>query len=270
MIFILSSNYHQTTKTKRHKFYYVTARFIILIIVVFFVFPKPIGAEEKFWTKKKLELSYSNIRINVKSMPLEIRDVPIHPDDTYVSLSNAGPITQEEYSKSSTWMLGFSIKKDIKNKFLLGFKINWIIYPNRWLYDNALRNYTNAVGTEQRGTGAALTFVGIEERGIIPVLNLTPEILLETPLGFGNQILLGTSLSYFKLKAINGWDRFNKLEVNKRFTLSHLVPIAFYLSYKDIITVGAKYIKSTKTNIGKQANIKSNNFAVFITIEGSW
>lgn len=256
--------------TNRHKCYYITARFIILIIVLLFVFLNPIKAEEKFWTKKKLELSYSNIRINVKSMPLEIRNAPIHPDDTYVTLSNAGPITQEEYFKSSTWMLGISMKKEIKNKFLLGFKINWIIYPNRWLYDNALRNYTNAVGTEQRGTGSASTFVGIEERGIIPFLNLTPEILFETPLGFGNQILLGTSLSYFKLQAINGWDRYNELEVNKRFTLSHFVPITFYLSFKDIITVGAKYINSTKTNIGKQANIKSNNIAVFTTVAFSW
>lgn len=211
---------------------------------------------------------YSTPDIEVDNMPLEIRNVPIHPNDTYVSPSNAGPIEETKYDTKGTLSVLWRLKKQIADYGLkAGLGLHWIIYPTPGLYDNELRNYTNAVGTQRRGYGAALTFVGIEKRGIIPdisddtwddvFLNIAPELFIETPFN-SSAWIYGASVGYFKLQAVNGWDRHDSLEENDHFTLAHVLPFSLSIQ-SDNIRIGISYPYIVKkTSKGKQADVKGN------------
>ena len=241
----------------------ITLFSLLTILAATLIFSQPLQADSISYG---LEFSYSRIGIKVKDMPLKIRDVPIHSDDSYALRSNAGPIEQREYSASTMLELGFLVKKNITHWLDFGVKLKWILYPYHGFYDNALRNYTNAVGTETRGYGAALTFVGLEMRGMVS--SFTPEIMLETPLN--KDLILGASLSYYELQAINGWDRYNRLEVKDRYTLTRYYPVSVYLYINNILTIGVQFPNAQNTEIGEEANVESKNTIVFATLRGCW
>ena len=217
-----------------------------------------------------ISLSYATPDIKIRNMPLEVRNVPIHPDDTYVSQKKAGPIEEKEYSSIGTIMFGPWIKKDI-GKSRAGLRLNWIIYPGIEIADKELRNYTNAVGTEHRGHGAALTFVGIEKRGIFftktPVvdvlLNVTPEVFFEVNISNKKDNLqLGASVSYARLVADTGWDRFNSLETRELFTLAHIIPVSTYIKYNNY-EFGVQVPIIFETSLGEKAKIETKtNFLI--------
>jgi len=223
-----------------------------------------------------LELRYSTPDIEVNDMPLEIRDVPIHPDDAYVTPSNAGPIEKRKYDTKGTLIIAWRIKKQIADNGLkVGLGLQWILYPTPALYDNELRNYTNAVGTERRGIGAALTFVGLEKRGTIPdfsdetwddlLFNITPELFVEIPF-HSKSWIYGASIGYFKLQAVNGWDRHDSLEEKDHFTLAHVIPFTVSIKHKFMrIGISYPYIVE-KTNLGEEADIKGNINVLFSLI----
>lgn len=185
----------------------------------------------------KLSLEFSGLKIG--NLPLDIRYVPIHPDDGYASESSNGPILKNAFSICP--IASSQIGKPIyMAKSGLKVCARWLLYPHFEFYKE-LRNYTDAPGTERRGDSAALTFVGLRVGGIIPpfintagvgildlLFNVTPEISWEPP-SLAKQNLALT-LSYFQIQAVNGWDRYDKLEVNKRYVLAHCLPIS--IKYK--------------------------------------
>lgn len=223
------------------------------------------------------KFTYSGPDIEVKDMSLKVRGVPIHSDDSYALESNVGPLEKTRYATIGTFIFGRPWYKDHQQlRFNVG--IDWIIYPTYWFYDNELRNYTNAPGTETRGYGAALTFVGIQKRGIIPVientfvdmiLNIVPKIGVELMLSEKGNSGFGFSLSYFLLQAVNGWDRNNSLEINKTYDLGHFMPVSVYGRYKRI-EVGLVYpVALSKTNLGKEADIQTK-LTLIISLVGAW
>lgn len=248
--------------------------FLPIVLIFMFACPQSLQADE---LKYRLGIFYNRINTEVKTMPLKVRDVPIHSNDTYALKKNAGPIEKEKYSASSMWTIGLGFMKKTKN-LKYGLRLHWLIYPHRFLYDNELRNYTNAVGTERRGYGAALTFVGLEMRGIIPsfsdeisildiLFNIAPEIVIEAPIN--KKLSLGTSLGYYQLQAVNGWDRYNNLEVNDRYTLAHYFPLSFYCKYR-ILTLGVKLPFAHYTNLGERANVETPDITFFTALEAIW
>ena len=248
---------------------------LVLSTVIVFSLNKTALADEKKKSTLRVGIGYTNIGYKVDNMSIEIRDVPIHPDDDYVPRENAGPIEETKYTASSMWTFNLSYKKNFYERLRLGAGLKWIIYPTRKLYDNKLRNYTNAVGTEKRGTGTALTFLGLEARGVIPAtdveildifLNIIPELLAEYALDKDKNFFIGTSLTYFKMQAVNGWDRFDDLEVDKRHTLTHVIPISLYLSWKDILLIGGKYNVSFNTEQGKDSDANIEDINIFVSL----
>lgn len=237
----------------------------------------PIVSMAGFFDYHGPKFTYSGPDIEVKDMPLKVRDVPIHKDDSYALESNAGPVEKTQYDTIGTFLLGWSWYKE-RQQLRFNVSFDWIIYPTYWLYDNELRNYTNAPGTETRGYGAALTFVGIQKRGIIPdiesefvymILNIVPEIGVDLMLSEKGDSGFGFNLSYFRIQAVNGWDRYNSLEINKTYDLGHFMPVSVYGRYK-WIEVGLVYpVALSKTSLGKEAEIQTK-LTVLISLAGVW
>jgi len=231
----------------------------------------------EYFDHSSFKFIYSGPDIEVKNMPLNVRNVPIHKDDGYALRSNGGAVQRIHYDTAGTFALGYSWYKDHKRlRFNIGVK--WIFYPLYCLYDNELRNYTNAPGTEKRGSDAALTFVGIQKRGIIPdiesdyvdpILNFTPEAGVELMLSENGNSSVGLNLSYFEIQAVNGWDRYNSLEINKTYDLGYYMPVSVYVHYK-WITAGIVYpVALATTNIGKEAGVETH-ITGFISLVKLW
>lgn len=239
----------------------------IMFALVFAIMP--IGSSGAFWDDHGFEISYGTPDIRVDDLALEIRDVPIHDDDGYASKSNSGPIEQTNFKTAGTAALTWLMRKNIGETTRAGLKVNWIVYPEHNTYDNALRNYTNHPGTEKRGYGAALTFAGIEKRGIIPshnggwlnvFTNISPELFLEKLFSEKKEWSVGASIGYFKFQAVNGWDRYDRLEINKTYALAHVVPVAAFIKRKiggsGYSEIGVKFPIAKMTDIGKESGAK--------------
>ena len=173
---------------------------------------------------------------SVVSVPLEMRDVPIHPDDDYVSLSNQGPILRQSYDTRLFVLLGgqYSIKSS--NGIITRFKLSIPIYPED---DLAERNYTNDVGSDHRGYGAALTYCKLCKGGIFtamgfdgltPILDFMPEISVEKM--YGKKISTEVSAGYFAVSFINGWDRWDAYQCRDGYLLAHCMPVSTNLKFR--------------------------------------
>lgn len=214
------------------------------------------------------KIEYTYIGYKVGNMAETIRDVPTHPDD---SSTHAGPIKETKYGASSMLTINAGYKWKISERVRLGTTIKWILHPLYYFSDKAERNYTNDPGSDTRGYGAALTFVALEARGVIPFgdwfLNYTPQLELEYTLDeYDKKFILGTSITYFKMQAVTGWDRYDELTPDKRYTLTHVIPLGLYLNWKDFVTIGCKYNFTLSTDIGKTSDADIEKFNVFIAI----
>jgi hypothetical protein len=84
-----------------------------LIVFVFVLSAQFVEAKD-FET---LESSYYVGKIHVNNLPLRIRDVPVHPDDSWAR-DNAGPIEQKSYSIPAVLELGYRWGKYTDNDTL--------------------------------------------------------------------------------------------------------------------------------------------------------
>ena len=244
--------------------------------------PKPIP-----WKREnQLRLSYNNTSFVVGNMPLEIRDVPNHPDDTYVSETTQGPVERTEYHTDDSWILSYT-RRAVGEHAAWGFRLNWRLSPV--FADTERRNYTNEVGTDERGVGAALTFVGITAWGPIPdfyhgykvaalPLNIIPEVLAELRPVKQLPLHLGTSIGYYRFQAVNGWDRWNMLESRKHYTLAECFPASGYLTlalHMDEQTdfeleFGVIDVFLGSTALGKEAEANIQSPSYFAAMGISW
>jgi len=225
---------------------------------------------------------YTYLGYRINDMPLSVRNVPVHPDDSGYQ-SNQGPIERRQFDADHSVSIGLSylLEWEGRLRYRVGFGLNWFLYPHELVYDNAERNYSSAVGTSQRGEGAALTFVGLEQRGVVPpfdaigdyFLNWTPEVRFEVAPREGRfrNFFVGASLSYFNVRAVNGWDRFDRLELRDSKVLSHHIPLRMYLGWNPgkgpfKWLIGAQIQPAIKTSLGKEANIDAPPVTVFTAL----
>jgi hypothetical protein len=223
-----------------------------------------------------MQLGFTGLHYEVTKMPLRVRNVPIHPDDS----GSPGPIRQLHYTADLSMNFGvgyFWASESKRFHYEFGGRLNWLFTPGS---STALRNYTTAPGTSRRGSGAALTVLSLEQRGVIPgfdhaadhILNLSPELVFEispTSERF-ERFSLGASVSYFRMEAVQGYDRFDAIENRRYFSLSHHIPVGLYLNYHikgpAIFTMGAKFLPSFETSTGKSAGIDAPTVTWFTAL----
>jgi len=231
---------------------------------------------------------YTYTGIHVNNMPLAIRDVPVHPDDSWAS-GGQGPIDQKDYNSnhrvdlSLMWAKEFALDEKSPPCFNVAVGMDWIIFPFV-AAQKAERNYMNDPGSGNRGEGAALTYVGLRQVGVIPslgnpftdvFLNWTPTAKLEfCPF---NQSLknfwLGVSVSYYTVNAQTGWDRNDGLDPSKDYVLMKLIPIRIYGTIfleddtkgtaRGGFTFGIQLQPGSKTDLGQQADMSVAQPALF-------
>lgn len=199
------------------------------------------------------------------------RNVPRHDDD---GGGISGPIPEEYYKVIGCLGLRMTFLHIYKNGFVVGMGCN-IDYDITNMHE---RNYTNAVGTSQRGYGAALTYCksGIygplaSLAGVKPLymLSLTPEFVTQIPLSKKKSAKLSITVNYEALMAINGWDRYDNYVVNDRLVLAHMFPIDCGIVWgKNTINyeLGARTILVSKTNVGKEFNVKIPPVSLYFSI----
>lgn len=243
---------------------------IIAFVLAILFWPSALYCQEEEGWLVQASLHFTDLSFNVGHLPLQIRDVPIHRDDDHVPQRNAGPVGKQEYRLSSLWTTRVMFKRRLADRVLVGMGANWVFNEG----DRALRNYTNAVGTEQRGKGAALTFVEVRPAGLISGsgyfswFNLSPELTLEVEVA--RRVTIGTSVSYFEIEAANGWDRFNRDEIRDRFTLSRHYPISVYVSFRNWVTVGATLLESQFSRTGAEASLGWEDTIYFVGVGSGW
>jgi len=199
--------------------------------------------------------------ITIRNMPLEVRNVPVYPDDaSRPGYTHGGPI--EGVTNNSYGLIMFCFGKDYKiNNSIFSFSINWFAT----IPQERERNYTNNPGSSERGEGAALTYVTFKEFGVFPsthdegaddLIALTPEIRYTHIIPLKQPLFLDGSISYFHLQAHSGWDRFDYKEINHVYDLAYYVPVSLSLCFH-ILNAGIYYpIRVYTTSMGKEANIK--------------
>jgi len=246
--------------------------FLSIVIVALLFFPKTnLGAAVGFGIR------YATLGYKVNNMPSDFRLVPIHSDDGYTSPEKNGHIEQTKYTRNGWLSLEVELhqeKEQIKNLHW-GISFVWIMHA---MSDNvALRNYTNAPGTETRGYGAALTFATTGIQGLLPkisddnsinfLFNWTPKIFVDYYLNekdLFNKFRL--SLSYHKFTAINGWDRYDHYEFNDIKTLAHIYPLSAELNIWKYYAIGITYNLFKTTGFGKTADTKINKLSYSFSI----
>jgi hypothetical protein len=223
-----------------------------------------------------INLTYLGFHVN--NMPLEIRNIPNHRDDTGYE-RNQGPIEQKEYDINYKIDLSFMCVNEWP-RVKLNIGADWMILP--WIGMNeAERNYMNSPGSDTRGEGAALTYVDLRQVGVIPstgypfvdlFLNWTPRVTLEVAPFDGpfDNLWLGVSGSYCAYVAQSGWDRNNDSEVRKNYVLMHTFPVRTYATMMfgekktSALTLGLEFEPGSKTDMGEQADIAFSSPTFFL------
>jgi hypothetical protein len=225
---------------------------------------------------------------NVQSFPLIIRDVPIHKDDDYAPRDNAGPIENRPVKMPNRFYpratFGTSIIPSNEIKLNLGINLD---VPFSIKADFSERNYTNHIGTEQRGRGAALTYYAIHENYGPLNIFFRPTLFSELELKIARKasITFGSEILESKLDAENGWDRYDGYEKWKEFKLAEMVALRSYLGinthsenkythklekYNSFIKIGfQKIINKKETEMGKTMNIHYHDNSFFVIAGGS-
>ncbi len=231
---------------------------LIFVVIAMLVFASTAWAQDEEESKTFLRVALTTLKVS--DMPLSVRDVPNHPDDGFAS-GTEGPIEKTNYSLKAIIEMGRTVKKVDRRDASLKMNVNWIYGVGTI----ARRNYTNAIGTGQRGYGAALTYCQLTTRGMLPnitsspfvnlVLSVAPELVWERKLG--EKKTIGCSVGYFRLVAENGWDRYDNYEIRNAKALANCFPIGIAASVGDI-NLAAKYYLVSKSSLGREAGISGN------------
>lgn len=228
-----------------------------------------------------IDILYADTDLSVDNMPMVVRNVPIYPDDlSYVPPENQGPISRLKYSQSGDFDLAimgayqFSASDTSPLRFNIGLGVDLLFASTG---DMAERNYTNAVGTDARGEGAALTYAELFQGNINSAEN-QDSLVNVAPIGkfevapFNEPfrtVWFGVSASYFTVGAQNGWDRWDSFEPLDTFDLATVIPVRLYTtcfigeSEHIGLTIGAQLNETLKTNLGEQAGLKVSPVAFF-------
>ena len=200
-------------------------------------------------------------------VPLEMRDIPKHKDDSYVPNANVAPIEDDAvdlYPRISLISLRAGVETGSDNLIFVGglgldFNFDATSYIGREHNDNLgkrkdiiERNYTDKPGSDKRGGAAALTYCYVHP-SFGPDWNtfLRPNLFLEGRVRFLGYASLscGYEMFYENLVAETGWDRNDELDIWKEYDLGSLIVgrpyVSFNIPYEDKyggVRVGASHI----------------------------
>lgn len=174
----------------------------------------------------------------VASVPESIRTVPIHPDDTYASPADNGPIPSKDNRSEPLFNLlslelGLKVRDLIKVgdqaedkeedkdfttaekgiSLRLGLGADFGIVAGLHLNE---RNYTNAPGTDTRGYGAALTYYNVGPTPVAAQLVIVPKVFGELSWKY---IMVRQQLLAYEKGINTGWDRNDGLQRKSSYTL---------------------------------------------------
>jgi hypothetical protein len=201
----------------------VVAASMLGISLLSTTFSKEAKAEDNY--QYNIQLDYeSGVVQKLDNIPEKIRNVPIHSEDSYAA-GNQGPISHDSAFPGGTVLLEFGISKRLigyENNFKVGALLG-LDFGGMLRGADHERNYTNSVGSEKRGDGAALTYYSILPAYLDKWNSaIRPAILGELELGSNpNRSLVLRYLLYEeRLMAETGWDRFNSQDANQRFELA--------------------------------------------------
>ena len=208
-------------------------------------------------------------------MPDYFRNIRAHKDD---GGKETGLISRSQFGFLAVGTINFGAQFNSENNcaFRLGFSAGGS-------GDSEERNYTSAPGTNERGTGAALTFSGISIQGPATLLGIkpstpfffvTPKISFDFPLNKNKYYpRISIDASYYLLTAINGWDRYSNNECNDFKTLAHVIPIGISCKIgsgksddPSNFGFGLKIFFNSQTNFGKEFGTNIFPIGAFVNI----
>lgn len=214
----------------------------------------------------------------VSDVPIEIRNVPAHPDDSQVSI---GPIADDEVY----------VRDRFGGFFRIGPKLNLggiYIKPGIELEisgsqnpETPERNYTNYPGTNQRGYGAALTYYNIHTQcGDESNTFFFPKLFLGLEAKISDSISLGLASNVWRedLVAETGYDRYDSLEMNEVSNLVDMTigSIAITLNFKNengnglFMSAGIqKILDKNYSSVGEKADIEFTENPLLFSLGGS-
>ena len=235
-----------------------------------------------------VNMNYEPNQAIISNVPEYIRNVPIHPDDNYVNRKNIAPIEDTNLKYPP---LSFRFKGDLSLRYYeedyvvqFGGNINAIIVSPFGGIKS--RNYTDKVGSEERGDKAALTYYGFVD-DITGGLNIIyPGLCFKILIPYNNYYLknermlnddhylfLEYDVDFFKLNLKNGWDRYNDLETKEIFRIAdlikHKIKLGVGININEGLRLGEGHyltlflgyvISNTKpTSIGKEIDLTTRN-----------
>jgi len=183
--------------------------------------PLQANSDFYFYGNLGLGLEAGTPTAQVQTVPLEIRDVPAHPDDSSLSIApiKDSEVTHFPYTLNLEAKVGVGFEGD-NFDIRIGPKAGLVLTGNfSWPIE---RNYTNDPGSDTRGTGAALTYYNLQKEG----LAFIPGASARVSIPLGNQLIGFAEYSVDFLHQLfmeNGWDRYDKFEVRKTYKLADLI-----------------------------------------------
>jgi hypothetical protein len=196
---------------------------------------------------------------HVENAPLEVRSVPKHPDDGYAGY--APPIRDKRLGCpyghfdliSELGLRHVSGDKELS----FGGNLGWHIASDSSI---ARSNYTNAVGTEQRGYGAALTWYGTMDSMSLDDVFYGAFVQFKK-----GRLFFRGDANFEKFNLQTGWDRYDSLETRKSYVVGHTITPSFTigLEQRSGHITGRVYAKASygmieKNNLGKDMKIESH------------
>jgi len=183
-------------------------------------------------------LQVSRPVVHVKNIPEYIRNVPVHPNDDYAK-KNQGPIKD---GISVNPMVEIPLKAGISIETKSGASLDIsgkLSVPLGFIVNRNERNYTDDVGSDNRGEGAALTYYdaaygplfipGIEAEVYIPLRDTGKKDI---------GAIVGAGYRKYDLNINTGWDRFDACEHRRQYNVGSIEEKSLY--------AGVRFIDSGK------------------------
>ena len=165
--------------------------------------------------------SFSSRTLSLQNIPVDIRNVPIHSADTYVPATNAGPIEVSSLTAQKFAWIPITLGLNgglATSKF--EFEAGLFFSMRMTSQDFVERNYTNSVGTNYNGMGAALTYITLDNFNLMYGYNASIRYKI-VPVGPEENVFL--SLKYMKgwqeYSLTTGWDRYGEKQPDKSYKI---------------------------------------------------
>ena len=177
--------------------------------------------------------------VHVKNIPEYIRNVPVHPDDDYAK-DNRGPI----HDGISVYpMVEIPLKAGVSVETKSGVSVDVygkLSMPLGFIVNRNERNYTDDVGSDNRGEGAALTYYDVAY-GPLFIPGIGADVYI--PLGEVSKeknigAIVGAGYRKYDVNVNTGWDRFDKCEHRRQYNIGSIEETSFY--------AGVRFIDSDK------------------------